>query len=176
MKRFTIFAGAMLLGLALASCDKDGTHVEIEDEDVPKPLNPDLKSQGLKSGELFGNGVMAIKDTVATAYESARKGFPYDTLAFIKMITPALADCQWPFEQYKKAASTDSTFQEWEAGFMEKSTEQTRVDRLTISAMLNKYKMINMSDLTDRENIQKAFDIAKLLGGKQAELVNKRVN
>ncbi|MCQ2219452.1 MAG: hypothetical protein MJZ33_13390 [Paludibacteraceae bacterium] len=175
MKRLSIYASALFLSLAFYSCDKDGTVIESEmSEDHPIPTT-DYTAIGFKYGESFASGVLEVKDTVASAYASAEKGFPYDSLTFCKMLTPALAACQWSYEKYMQAAEADSIFGDWESGFLDGCSKKANIDKLTISSLLNKYKEVDMANVSDKANIQKAFDISKLIGGKQAKLVNQKV-
>lgn len=141
----------------------------------PRTLATDYKALGKRYGEQFGNGIKGIKDTVASAYASAEKGFPLDTLTFVKMLTPTLANCQFPHEKYLAAAEVDSTFLDWETGFMEGCIKNANTSKQSIEKIIDKYAEINMTNVSDLENIQKAFDIAVLMGGRQAKLAKQKV-
>ena len=176
MKRFTIPVAAMLLSFSLFSCEEDGTIAENPDmtEEHPIPTT-DYTALGYKYGESFGAGSLQVRDTVAAAYASAEKGFPYDSLTFCKKMTPALAACQWPFEKYIKASMADSTFAAWEAGFIDGCAKAIGKDKLVVNSLLNEFKEVDMNDVSSNTNIQKVLHMSMILGGKQPKLVNQKV-
>ncbi|MCK9156517.1 MAG: hypothetical protein M0P12_10470 [Paludibacteraceae bacterium] len=178
MKNLIFFTSLLLAGSSLLySCDKDGEKVENEmSTEYPMPTS-DFYKLGYGEGENFGKGLLAIKDTVNVAYKSAEKGFPFDSLTFKGMLVPTISACQRSFELYQKN-SLDSlkSAADWKTGFIKAGMEKIGInDTAMMNRILKFYSQMDTDSIINSSNIQNAFEIVKIQGGKLPKLTNEKV-
>lgn len=176
MKNLIFFTALLLAGSSLLSSCDDGKEVENEmSMEHPMPTS-DQQQLGFVQGEVFGNGLLAIKDTVNVACQSAAKGFPFDTLTFKGMISPPISVGQRAFEMYTSKKADSVNFGEWKRGFFKAGMEKIGIsDSSKMEKIIEFYSLMDTDGIINSSNIQNAFEIAKIQGGKQAKLTNEKV-
>lgn len=151
-----IIAALLPAALWLGSCDDDSVDSTNLGRTVEFPEMSE-RERGYSNGEIFGNSLVAINDTI----QSARDKGVLETPVFCGMLTPPFSKIQRPYELYTENADDEL----WMEGFREgiEETADLATDSELHDKIMKILEKVSFSDIDNYDNAMLALQLEELL-------------